>query len=65
MSHKFKIGQTVVFRFEMRTRSDAKGEYGVTGYRPDKDGEPWDVIRSALERHDRVVPESELSALHP
>jgi hypothetical protein len=59
-THKYAIGEVVAFNALSRRRAAAQGEYDVIAYRPVRDGEPFYIIKSALERHDRVVAESEL-----
>lgn len=58
--YKYTVGDTIAFTNQDRTRSAATGSYRVVAQRPVTDGEPWYVIKSDLERHDRVVAESDL-----
>lgn len=67
MAHKFTVGQTIdlvpsVLRFA------AAGSYEILRLMPSSDGEenPRYRIRSKYEKHDRIVPESDmLLALPP
>jgi hypothetical protein len=61
VEYKYKVGQTVDFRSASRTRSAATGHYRVVAQRPPDDGEAVYLIKSELERHDRVARESEMS----
>jgi hypothetical protein len=61
IEHKFKIGQTVDFRSASRSRAAAVGRYRFVAQRPPDDGEPTYLIKSDLERHDRVARESEMT----
>ena len=63
VEHKFKIGQKIGLANFLKSGSVAPGEYQVVGYRPDQDGEPSYRIKSSLERHDRIVRESELKGI--
>ncbi len=58
--HKYSVGETIIFTNEDRTRTAATGHYRIIARRPVSDGEPWYVIKSDLERYDRVVAESDL-----
>lgn len=58
--HKFTVGKEITFHNEDRTRSAATGTYRIVAQRPVTNGEPWYVIKSDLERYDRVVAESDL-----
>jgi len=58
--HRFRIGETIVFRSSMRGTAAPSGEYRVVGHRPPQDGEPSYRIKSDLERHERIARESEL-----
>jgi hypothetical protein len=58
--YKFTVGNVITFHNEDRTRAAAGGTYRIVAYRPVTNGEPWYVIKSDLERHDRVVAESDL-----
>lgn len=57
---KFAIGDWITFTNEDRTRTAAVGRYRIVATRPVNGGEPWYVIKSDLERYDRVVAESDL-----
>jgi hypothetical protein len=63
IAHKYGIGEFIAFRRTSRLLSAATGDYQVVAHRPISDGEPWYVIRSELERHDRVAAEGELATL--
>lgn len=58
--HKYVVGETITFVNEDRTRTAATGHYRIVAQRPVTNGEPWYVIKSDLERYDRVVAESDL-----
>ena len=58
--HKYAVGETIIFTNEDRTRSAATGSYRIVARRPVNNGEPWYIIKSDLERYDRVVAESDL-----
>jgi hypothetical protein len=60
-SHKFHIGQTVQPR--QLSRNLPAGFYKVTRRMPDRAGEFEYRIKSMKELHERVVAESELTAL--
>jgi hypothetical protein len=59
-SHKYKIGETITFAGPQRGRSAAPGEYEIVDYRPQQDGEPVYLIKSVLEKHQRIARESDL-----
>lgn len=58
--HKFTIGETITFAIKDRTRVANPGHYRIVARRPVSNGEPWYVVKSDLERYERVVAESEL-----
>jgi len=58
--HKFKVGQTLDFRSASRSRSAATGQYRIVARRPTEGDEPTYLIKSELERHERIANESEL-----
>ena len=58
--HKYQIGETISFQSPAWNRAAASGVYKVVGHRPAAEGEAWYVVKSELERHDRVVRESDL-----
>jgi hypothetical protein len=63
MAHKFRIGQAVEL-VPNRLRAAAAGAYEVRHLMPAADGNPQNPsyrVKSATEKHDRVVPESELT----
>ena len=60
IAHRYDVGETITFHNEDRTRSAATGAYRIVARRPVTNGEPWYVIKSDLERYDRVVAESDL-----
>jgi hypothetical protein len=63
LAHKFKIGQTVDLMPKM-LRAAAVGEYEIRQLMPAPDadtGNPSYRVKSTAERHDRIVPESELT----
>ena len=61
--YQFRINQSVRFRHYERMRSAARGQYEIVGYQPNEDGEPRYRIKSALEQHERIARESELSLI--
>ena len=58
--HRYQVGQTLDFKSASRARSAATGEYKIVACRPPSDGEPMYLIKSELERHERIASESEL-----
>ncbi len=58
--HKYVVGETITFVNDDRTRAAANGHYRIVAQRPINNGEPFYVIKSDLERYDRVVAESDL-----
>jgi hypothetical protein len=58
--HKYQIGETIRRQNPGWNRAVAAGSYTVIARRPASEGEAWYVIKSELERHDRVVRESDL-----
>jgi hypothetical protein len=59
--HKFYLGQSVTFHSGRHYA--APGAYVVTAKLPERDGEFEYHIRSAGEKHERMVRESELTAI--
>ena len=59
MIHKFQVGQSVAL-IPRSIRQAAPGTYEITRLMPDNAAEPHYRIKSDAERHERVVPESEL-----
>jgi hypothetical protein len=60
MNHKYRIGQRVTLE-SMRFRASASGEYEIVKLLP-HDGEQFHYrIKSALENHDRVAGEDQLT----
>jgi hypothetical protein len=59
MIHKFQVGQSVAL-IPRVIRQAAAGTYEITRLMPENEVEPHYRIKSATERHERVVPESEL-----
>jgi len=59
--HKFYLGQSVTFH--SGPPYAAPGAYVVTAKLPERDGEFEYHIRSAGEKHERMVRESELTAI--
>jgi hypothetical protein len=59
MIHKFQVGQSVELISRV-IRQAAPGTYEITRLMPENEVEPRYCIKSATERHERVVPESEL-----
>lgn len=60
--HKFYLGQSVSYR-SPRLIGAPSGTYVVTAKLPERDGEFEYHIRHAREHHERMVRESELSAI--
>ncbi len=60
--HKFHLGQAVEYHPRGGTWAP-RGAYVVTAKLPERDGEFEYRIRSALEEHERMVCESDLTAL--
>lgn len=60
--HKFYLGQSVSYR-SPRSIGAPSGVYVVTAKLPERDGEFEYHIRHAREQHERMVRESELSAV--
>jgi hypothetical protein len=66
MGYKFHIGQLVEFWPKKGSPvSSARGAYEIIRQMPERDGELQYRIKSAVEGHDRVALESELSGLGP
>ena len=65
MAHKFKIGQMVNYHPAARALRESSGAYSVTGFLPEKGGQPMYRIKHFSEDHHRVAQESELSAVQP
>jgi hypothetical protein len=59
MMHKFQVGQSVAL-IARAIRQAAPGTYEITRLMPENETEPHYCIKSDAERHERVVPESEL-----
>jgi hypothetical protein len=59
MMHKFQVGQSVAL-IPRVIRQAASGTYEITRLMPENEVEPHYRIKSHSERHERVVPESEL-----
>ena len=59
MMHKFQVGQSVAL-IPRVIRQAAPGTYEITRLMPENEVEPHYRIKSGAERHERVVPESEL-----
>jgi hypothetical protein len=59
MMHKFQVGQSVAL-IQRSIRQAAPGTYEITQLMPENEAEPHYRIKSDAERHERVVPESEL-----
>jgi hypothetical protein len=59
MMHKFQVGQSVAL-IPRVIRQAATGTYEITRLMPENEVEPHYRIKSDAERHERVVPESEL-----
>ena len=55
MTHRFRVGQSV----DLIPRV-AKGSYEIIRLMPENENDPQYCVKSAAERHERVVPESEL-----
>jgi hypothetical protein len=59
MSHKFKIGETVVYRTTRRARADGS-IFTIIGYLPEEDGGPIYRIKHADKGTAETARESEL-----
>jgi hypothetical protein len=59
MMHKFQVGQFVAL-IPRVIRQAAPGTYEIIRLMPENEAEPRYRIKSDAERHERVVPESEL-----
>jgi hypothetical protein len=59
--HKYKVGQELRFRSSTRGGTASAGPVRIVGYRPPEAGEPLYRVKSDLERHERIVRESELT----
>jgi hypothetical protein len=57
--HKFQVGQSVDL-IPRIIRQAAKGSYEIIRLMPENEDDPRYCIKSTAERHERVVPESEL-----
>jgi hypothetical protein len=57
--HKFQVGQFVDLIPRVIRRA-AKGSYEIIHLMPENEDDPQYRVRSTAERHERVVPESEL-----
>jgi hypothetical protein len=57
--HKFQVGQSVDL-IPRVIRQAAKGSYEIIRLMPENEDDPRYCIKSISERHERVVPESEL-----
>ena len=67
MAHKFRVGQAVEIT-PNRLRAAAAGSYEIRHLMPASDASPENPsyrIKSMTEKHDRVVPESELTLSSP
>ena len=60
--HKFHLGQSVPYCAPGGRLYDRPGAYVVTAKLPERDGEFEYHIRSAVEKHERMVRESDLTA---
>lgn len=58
--HKYEVGQSLDFRSATKGPTAASGQYLIVARRPAADGEPMYLIKSELERHQRIASESEL-----
>jgi hypothetical protein len=59
-SRKFHVGEAVILSHSIR-RNAASGVYEVTGELPENGGEFEYRIKSAIERHERVARESDMT----
>jgi hypothetical protein len=57
--HKFQVGQFVDL-IPRVIRQAAKGSYEIVGLMPENENDPQYRVKSIAERHQRVIPESEL-----
>ena len=57
--HKFQVGQSVEL-IPRVLRQAAKGSYEIIRLIPENENDPQYCLKSTAERHQRVVPESEI-----
>ncbi len=57
--HRFRVGQSVDLMPRV-IRQAAKGSYEIIRLMPENENDPQYCVKSAAERYERVVPESEL-----
>jgi hypothetical protein len=62
--HRFKVGQTVEI-IPSTMRWAAKGAYEIVSLVPVSANDPHYRVKSVIEKHERVVPQSDLIALSP
>jgi hypothetical protein len=62
LSHKFKIGQTVLLKLSQRDSAPG-GAYIIVKRLPEHEGEFKYQVRNSNEPHERVVRENELRAM--
>ncbi len=60
---RFRIGQSIEYKYLLRTRSVAPGQYRIVGFRPSEGDEPLYRIKSDLEHYERIAREDELKSI--
>lgn len=61
VSHKFKVGQTVLYSPSVFEAAARKGSYKVMRLLPAEGSDYAYLVKSGLDGHERVVRESQLS----
>lgn len=61
--HRFERGDHVTLLTRLKTSNAVAGPYQIVQKLPPRDDDNQYRIKSDLERHERVVPESQLSAV--
>jgi hypothetical protein len=61
MTHKFKIGETVVFRPRARSARAEGGDFIIIGFAPKSRGEPIYRLKHIEKELSQVARESELT----
>ena len=61
-SHKFKVGQVVAFQPGARDANIPRGKYKIQRLLPSETRDPQYRVKHAVDSHERVMAESQLSA---
>ena len=61
MTHKFKIGETVIFRPRERSARAEGGTFTIIGFAPESGGEPIYRLKHTEQELSQVARESELT----